>query len=109
MRKYGIEVPKKGIFIIMLISKWCKSCKLLSTILEQFRDDGRIELKELDILENGNLAKEFNIHAIPALIFFKDGTLLDEDIIMYGESIIKKGILIGSFNEIILKEIMSQI
>jgi len=106
MRKYGIEVPKKGIFIIMLISKWCKSCKLLSTILEQFRDDGRIELKELDILENGNLAKEFTI---PALIFFKDGTLLDEDIIMYGESIIKKGILIGSFNEIILKEIMSQI
>lgn len=109
MTKYGIEGPKKGIFIIMLISRWCKSCKLFSTLLEQFKNDGRIELQELDIAENGNLAREFDIHAIPALILFKDGKLVNEDIMIYGETIVKKGVLIGSFNEKILKKIFSQI
>ena len=108
-KKLGIDCPEKGKFIIVLLSKWCKSCKILSTILEKFKDEGSIELKEFDISENSNLAREFNIHSVPALIFFKDGKLLDKNIIMYGESIVNKGVLIGSFNEMILKEIIKQI
>lgn len=108
LKKYGIDGPKKGKFIIVLLSQWCKSCKLLSTILEQFRDEGSIELKEVDIGEYGKLAREFNILSVPALILFKDGKLLDKNIIMYGEPIVNKGVLIGSFNEVILKEIIRQ-
>ena len=108
LQKFGIDGPKEGLFIIVLCSKWCKSCKLLSPILEQFRDEGFIQLKEIDISENSKLARELNINAIPALIFFKDGKLLNKNIEVYGESLVNKGVMIGSFNKLILKEIVKQ-
>jgi thioredoxin 1 len=109
LESFGIAGPKKGKFIIILCSKWCKSCQLLSPMLNKFRDEGVIELKELDISENSKLTRELNINAVPALIFFKDGKLLNKEITVYGEILVKKGILIGAFNESILKEIIKQI
>lgn len=109
LKKFGINGPKKGKFIIVLGSKWCKSCKLLSTILENFRDNGLLKLEEINIDQNCNLARELNIYAVPALIFFKDGMLLNKNIKINEEVLVKKGIMIGAFNELILKEIIRQI
>ncbi|TFG24058.1 MAG: thioredoxin [Promethearchaeota archaeon] len=109
LKKFGIYGPNKGKFIIVLCSKWCKSCELLSTILEDFRDNGILKLEEIDIDKNSNLARELNIYAVPALIFFKDGMLLNKNIKINEEVLVKKGVMIGAFNELILKEIIRQI
>jgi len=109
LKKFGIDGHDEGKFIIVLCSKWCRSCKLFTTILEQIRDEGIIKLKIIDISDNSKLAQELNINAIPALIIFKDGKLLDKNIELYGELIVNKGITIGSFNEQIIKEIINQI
>ncbi len=109
LKKLGINSPKKGKYIVVLCNKWCRSCKLLSTILEKFRDDGIIKLKEIELGDNGKLARELNINAIPALIFFKDGKLLNKNLEVNGETLINKGVMIGYFNELILKEIIKQI
>ncbi|MFX1312722.1 MAG: thioredoxin family protein [Promethearchaeota archaeon] len=108
MKKLGIDVPEEGIYLIVLCSKWCKSCTLLSTILEKFRDNGIIKLKEIDIGNNSELAKKLNINVIPALIFFKNGKLLDKKIEINGEIFVDEGIMIGAFNELILEEIIKQ-
>jgi thiol-disulfide isomerase/thioredoxin len=108
LKNFGIDGPKKGKFIIVLSSKWCKSCKSLTTLLEKFRDNGFIKLKEIDISENSKLTREFNINAIPALLFFKDAKLLNKSLKINGEIIVNKGVMIGSFNETILKEIIKQ-
>lgn len=109
LKKFGIDGPDEGKFIIVLCTKWCRSCKLLSTTLQHIRDEGFIKLKEIDIGENSKLARELNINVVPALIFFKDGKLLNKNIRVYGELIVNKGVTIGSFNEEILKEIINQI
>jgi len=109
LKRFGIYGPNEGLFIIVLCSKWCKSCKLLSTILGKFRDEGFIQLKEIDIGENSKLARELNINAIPALIFFKNGKLLDKSLKINGEIFVNGGVMIGAFNELILKEIIKQI
>jgi thioredoxin-like negative regulator of GroEL len=109
LKKFGIDVPKKHKFILVLCSKWCSSCKLLSNILEKFRDQGFIKLKEIDIGKHSGIAGRFNINAIPALLFFKDGKLLDKNLEINGEILVKKGVMIGSFDENILKELISQI
>jgi thiol-disulfide isomerase/thioredoxin len=109
LKKIGIDGPKKGNFIIILCSKWCKSCKFLAPILEQFKKKHSINLKELDISENGEFARKLNINAVPAFIFVKDGKILDKTIEAYGEPLVKQGIMIGSFNELILKEIIKQV
>ena len=106
LENLGIEGPKKGKFIVVLCSKWCRSCKLLAKKLESFKDEGDIEIKEIDISEYGILARDLKINAIPALIFFEDGNLLNKDLEMYGEMLVQNGIMIGSFNEKILREII---
>ncbi|MFX1573833.1 MAG: thioredoxin family protein [Promethearchaeota archaeon] len=109
MKKYGIYIPNEGLYLIVLCSKWCKSCTLLSTILEKFRDKGIINLREIDIGDNSKLTKVLNIKAIPALIFFKNGKLLHKNIELNGEIFVNKGVMIGAFNEFILKEVIKQI
>ncbi len=109
MKGFGIQAPDEGIFIIVLCSKWCKSCKLFSPILEKFRDNGSIMFKEIDIDENSNLVRELNIYAVPALLFFKNGSLLKKNIKINGEIFVNKGVMIGTFAEPILKEIIEQL
>jgi len=109
LEKLGIDGPKKGKFIIVLCSKWCQSCKLLAKKLESIKEEREIELKEIDISEYGILARDLKITAIPALIFFEDGKLLNKDLEMYGELLVQNGVMIGSFNEKILREIIEKI
>ncbi|MFX1590681.1 MAG: thioredoxin family protein [Promethearchaeota archaeon] len=109
LKKFGINCPKKGKFIIILCSKWCHSCKLLSTLLEKIREEGFIKLQEIDIGDNSKIARELNINAVPALIFFKDGKLLDKEIKINEVTFINGGVFIGAINELVLKEIIKQI
>lgn len=108
LRKFGINGPKEGIFIVHFSSKWCKSCKSVFSILEKFRDNSLIELQQINVDENSKLARELDIHAVPALLFFKDGKLLEKSIEFNGETFVNKGIMIGAINEMILKEIIQQ-
>ncbi len=96
-------------FIVVLCSKWCRSCRLLSSFLEKLRNEGFIKLKEIDIGEDCTIARELKITAVPALLFFKNGKLLDKDIEINGETFVNKGIMIGAFGEPILKAIINQI
>ena len=93
----------------MICSKWCTSCKLFAPILEKLRDNGSIMFKEIDINESSNLIQEFNIRAVPALLFFKNGKPLDKNIKINGEIFVNKGVMMGTFGEQILKEIIKKI
>jgi hypothetical protein len=44
LKKFGIDGPDEGKFIIVLCTKWCRSCKLLSTTLQQIRDGGFLRM-----------------------------------------------------------------
>ncbi|MBN1802062.1 MAG: thioredoxin family protein [Candidatus Lokiarchaeota archaeon] len=107
--EYGIIVPKKGTHVLQIGSKWCKSCKNLSIILRKMAEEQYISYDEIDIGNNSKLAVELGICSVPVLIFFKNGKTFKEDIVMYGEQVVTNGILVGSFNEKILKYIIKQL
>jgi len=109
LKEFGIQDSYEGIFIIVLCSKWCKSCKLFPPILEKFSDKNFIKFKVIDIDENINLVQKFNINAVPALLFFKNGKLLKINIEFNGEIFVNEGVMIGTFSEQILKDIINQI
>lgn len=109
LKKFGINSHDEGFFIIVLGAPWVKSCKLLSSLITKLRTKNLIMFKEIDIGEYIEITKEFNIYTMPALIFFKDGTLLDEDREFNEEILFKNGGLIGSVKESILKGLTGQI
>ena len=108
LEKFGIKAPNEGKLIVDLSSEWCGPCKFISPILENFRDKGLINLIQIDINQNQELAQEMKIHAVPTLLFFKDGKLLEKEIKVNGETVVNSGIMIGAAGELILEEIINQ-
>ena len=56
-------------------AEWCGPCKMIAPILEQIADEqaGRMTLSKLDVDQNMETARRFEVMSIPTLILFKDG------------------------------------
>ncbi len=73
LKAIGIEIPTKGKVVLDVFTEWCGPCKQVGPILHKMQKDGLITLVQTDLDKNEDLGKNHNIHAIPTLIFFKDG------------------------------------
>lgn len=51
---------------------WCGPCKMIKPILHKLNDEKVIEIEFYDIDEHSELAKEYEIKAVPTLIFVQD-------------------------------------
>lgn len=58
---------------------WCGPCRALGPTIEEIANEyeGRAFVGKCNVDENGELAGQFRIMSIPALLFFKDGKLVD--------------------------------
>ncbi|HOA47755.1 MAG TPA: thioredoxin [Candidatus Paceibacterota bacterium] len=59
-------------------AEWCMPCKMMSPIIEEIADEfnDRIKVGKLNIDENPFIATTFSIDAIPTLILFKNGKVV---------------------------------
>ncbi len=56
-------------------AEWCGPCKMIAPILEEIstEQEGKIEVAKLNIDENLDVTRRFEVMSIPTLILFKDG------------------------------------
>lgn len=54
---------------------WCGPCKAIGPTIEQLATEyeGKAKIFKVDVDENPDLAQQYNIMSIPALLLFKDG------------------------------------
>jgi len=88
--------------------EWCGPCKFLSPILEKLKNEGLIKLIKEDLDKNRALGERFGITAIPSLLFFKNGELLNHPIEIQGQLLVRNGMMTGASGEPILREIISK-
>ena len=69
------KIKGKPMVIIDYNATWCGPCKQLSPILKDWvkAQNGKVELIEIDVDENQELAKSKKIEAIPYLEMYKNG------------------------------------
>ena len=60
-------------------AEWGGPCRAIGPVLESLADDfdGKVKVVKINVDENGKLATEYNVSAIPSLIIFKGGKEVD--------------------------------
>jgi thioredoxin 1 len=66
--------------IVDFWAEWCGPCKMIAPLLDEIaREKGAsVKVAKVNVDENQSLSLKYNIRAIPALLFFKNGQLRDQ-------------------------------
>jgi thioredoxin 1 len=56
-------------------AEWCGPCKVVAPILDEIVADkeGKLRLGKINVDDNQDLARRFDVMSIPTMILFKDG------------------------------------
>ena len=67
--------------LVDLWEAWCGPCKMLAPVMEQLSDEiTDVEFYNIDVDENPDLAREYRIMNIPAVIAIKGGQVAGQQI-----------------------------
>lgn len=58
---------------------WCGPCKAIAPILEELATemDGKVSIAKVNVDENDAISAEFGVRAIPTLLLFKGGSVVE--------------------------------
>ena len=61
-------------------AEWCGPCKMIAPVLDEIAKEkaGTIKVGKVNIDNNQNLSFRFNVRAIPTLLLFKNGQVVDQ-------------------------------
>jgi thioredoxin 1 len=59
---------------------WCAPCKAIAPALDELatRYKGKMKVAKINVDENQQMAQEYNVRNIPALLVFKGGKVVDQ-------------------------------
>lgn len=71
---------------------WCGPCQLLSPILEEIANENNsFDIAKIDVDQNPEIAKNYKIMAVPTMLIFKNGEVVDKlEGLLSKETIISK-------------------
>jgi thioredoxin 1 len=56
-------------------AEWCGPCKMITPILEEIatEQEGKLEVAKLNVDDNLDVSRRYEVQSIPTLILFKEG------------------------------------
>jgi thioredoxin 1 len=70
---------------------WCGPCKAIAPILDELSTelDGKLTIAKVNVDDNGELAAQYGVRAIPTMLLFKGGQLVDTFVGMMDKTALK--------------------
>jgi thioredoxin 1 len=74
------EFIKEGIVLIDFYADWCMPCVMMSPIVEEMAEKfkGKIKFGKVNIEDNQEIARKFNVSSIPNFVVFKNGKVVGQ-------------------------------
>ena len=63
-------------------AEWCAPCRAISPVIEKLSHDfeGKVNIGKCNIWVYDEIAVDFSIRAVPTILFFKGGKLVDKQV-----------------------------
>lgn len=75
-------------------AEWCGPCRAIGPIVEELATtyNGKVNIGKVNVDSNPNVSMQFGITSIPAILFIKDGKVVDKQIGAVPKSVLDKKI-----------------
>jgi thioredoxin 1 len=72
-------LTNESLLVVDCTATWCGPCKIVAPLMDQLANQygTRAKVFKLDLDNNKSVAKRFGIKSIPAVMFFKQGELVE--------------------------------
>ncbi|MFY7964374.1 MAG: thioredoxin [Chitinophagaceae bacterium] len=76
-------------------AEWCGPCRAIGPVVEELSNQyaGKVNIGKVNVDNNANVSTNFGITSIPAILFFKNGQVVDKQIGAVPKSVIEKKIV----------------
>ena len=80
-----------GLAVIDLYADWCGPCRMLAPILAELEEEyPEVKFCKINVDNDPELAKAFNVTSIPMVAFVKDNTFVDLSVGFVPKATLKK-------------------
>ena len=94
-RRFGVAVRDHPFLVVDLWAPWCGPCRMVAPVIEELSAEfaGRIAFGKLNTDENQRVAMQYGITAIPTILLFARGKLVEKAVGAYPKPMLRDRIL----------------
>ncbi len=76
------EVRNSKLAVVDFSATWCGPCKMLGPVIEQVSEEmaDKAAFYNVDVDDDQDIAEEFGIMSIPAVLVFKEGKVVENSV-----------------------------
>ena len=94
-RRFAAAVRDHPFLVVDMWAPWCGPCRMVAPVVEQLSAEfaGKISFAKVNTDENPRIAMSYGITAIPTILLFAQGKLVDKAIGAYPKPMLRDRIL----------------
>jgi len=94
-RQFPMAVRDHPFLVVDMLAPWCGPCRMVAPVIQDLAAEfaGRITFAKMNTDENQNVARSYGITAIPTILLFARGKLVEKVVGAYPKPMLRDRIL----------------